>query len=237
MELTGTLDTFPLRELLELMQDSSICGLLHIEGSRGSGVIGANDGLICHAEYADQLGHEALWLLFEEPAAHFTVRADKHMVVPQTLIGDARMLSDEGEDRAKQWRDIRPRVPSPQFVPIINGAINPAILQDSLDRTVFNAIDGSRTVAELVAPTGLELLDVSRSLARLVHAGMISLKSVPIAPTQPALLPPPANESAARPIVESTGGLFRRPLNVAASAESPPTTGLLARLSRAQQRS
>lgn len=237
MELTGTLDTFPLRELLELMQDSSICALLHIEGSRGSGVIGANDGLICHAEYADQTGHEALWLLFEEPAAHFTVRADKHMVVPQTLIGDATMLSDEGEDRAKQWRDIRPRVPSPQLVPVINGAINPAILQDSLDRTVFGAIDGSRSVAELVAPTGLALLDVSRSLARLVHAGMISLKSIPVAPIQSAPVVTPPNEATARPIVESTGGLFRRPLNVAPAAEAPPTTGLLGRLSRAQQRS
>jgi hypothetical protein len=229
MELTGTLDCFPLRELLELMQDSSMCGLLQIEGSRGAGYIGAKDGFICHAAYADQIGHEALWLLFEETDASFTVAADRSMKVPQTLIGDATMLSDEGEGRARLWREIRPFVPDTRLIPVATPGASSARLQDAFDRTVFEALDGRSTVDDLVFPTALSLLDICRSLARMISVGMVRLVQ------SPAVAAQVVSEAPARPSEPQSGGLFRRPLG-AAIPDNAPKTGLLGRLSQAQQR-
>jgi len=228
MELAGTLDCFPLRELLELMQDSSMCGLLQIEGGRGTGYVGAKDGFICHAAYADQTGHEALWLLFEETTAPFTVVSDRSMKVPQTLIGDATMLSDEGEDRARQWREIRPFVPDSKLIPVATPGASSASLQDAFDRTVFEAVDGVSTVDDLVFPTALSLMDISRSLARLISVGMVRLVQSPAAAARPASPAPAVSEA-------PSGGLFRRPLGPAIP-DNTAKTGLLGRLSQAQQR-
>lgn len=236
MELTGTLDCFPLRELLELMQDSSMCGLLQIEGSRGSGLIGSKDGFICHAEYAGQVGHEALWMLFEETTAHFIVRADRSMSVPQTLIGDATMLSDEGEARASQWRDIRPLIPHTQLIPITTPGADASRLQDTIDQTVFAALDGVSTIDDLMFPTALSVLDICRSLTRMISVGMVRLSQSPSAAAQLGGMASIPAEAPARPAAEApSGGLFKRPLG-AAIPDNAPKTGLLGRLSQVQQR-
>jgi hypothetical protein len=207
-----------------------MCGLLQIEGSRGSGLIGSKDGFICHAEYAGQVGHEALWMLFEETTAHFTVRADRSMSVPQTLIGDATMLSDEGEERASQWRDIRPLIPNTRLIPVATPGADASRLQDAIDQTVFQALDGVSTIDDLIFPTALSVLDICRSLTRMISVGMVRLSQSPGAA---ASIPV---EVAARPAAEApAGGLFKRPLG-AAIPDNAPKTGLLGRLSQVQQR-
>ncbi len=219
MELTGTLDCFPLRELLELMQDSSLCGVVEITGSRGIGCVGARDGLICHAEYAGRLGHAALWLLFEETDASFMVSADASRVTRQTLIGDATMLSDEGEERARLWRPIRQRIPDLAMTPIVYSNARVQVSLEHLDSTVFAAIDNTRTIEELAEAVCLEVLDVCRSLIRLVDAGVVGL-------TTPSL--------AAPSIKEPSAGLFRRPLGTEPAAAAAPI-GLLGRLLQSQK--
>lgn len=245
MELTGTLDCFPLRELLELMQDSSLCGVVEITGSRGTGLVGARDGLICHAEYADKVGHAALWLLFEEINASFKVSADASRVTRQTLIGDATMLSDEGEERARLWHPIRQRIPNLTLVPIVYSNAHTQSTLEHLDSTVFAGIDNTRTIEELATAVCLEVLDVCRSLIRLVDAGVVGLTmSSPAGPrslvgAQFAATPEPASSPDAlkRPAPsnakDTSAGLFRRPLGSEPAAAAP--TGLLGRLMQSQK--
>jgi hypothetical protein len=247
MELTGTLDCFPLRELLELMQDSSMCGVVEITGSRGTGCVGARDGLICHAEYAGKLGHAALWLLFEETNASFKVSADASRVTRQTLIGDASMLSDEGEERARLWRPIRQRIPDLELIPVIHPNARTNAVLEHLDSTVFAGVDNTRTIEELAVAVCLEVIDVCRSLIRLVDAGVVGLTmphtmvaAQAVVSAQYMLSPESdvAPEALKRqPVTNSkdaTGGLFRRPLGAEPAVAAAPT-GLLGRLLQSQK--
>lgn len=235
MELTGTLDCFPLRELLELMQDSSMCGVVEIAGQWGVGRVGAKDGLICHAEYAGKIGHAALWLLFEETSAAFTVRSDTSRLTRQTLIGDASMLSDEGEERASLWRPIRQRIPDLNLVPVGQPAAQNLGSLEHVDTTVFVAIDGLRTISEIAEAICLEVLDVCRALIRLMDAHIVQLTSATLTATRATNIEPgPIADSLRKrsgPMLsakETSGGLFRRPMGAETAVAAP--TGLLGRL-------
>jgi hypothetical protein len=244
MELTGTLDCFPLRELLELMQESSLCGVVEIEGTRGTGCVGARDGLICHAEYAGKVGHAALWLLFEETNASFKVSADASRLTRQTLIGDASMLSDEGEERARLWRPIRQRIPDLVMVPVTHPTARTNVTLEQLDSTVLAGIDNTRTIEDLAVAVCLEVLDVCRSLIRLIDAGVVAL-IMPKAASQPVvsaqfvtpLEPAAAPDAVKRPVAtsgkETSAGLFRRPIGTEPAVAAP--TGLLGRLLQSQK--
>lgn len=173
MELSGTLQQFPLRELLYLMQDTMMCGDLELQGRYGIATVSSRDGLIRHAAYNHKVGLEAMWLIFEEPHdAAFVIRS-KRELNQESLIGDAKLLSDEGEERAQRWKSLRGLFPNDAVVPMVIAGSVPSKTIEPYDRIVFQSIDGVSSLADLAKKLVMEGIDVARSIARLADAGIV----------------------------------------------------------------
>ena len=177
MELTGTFNSFPLRELLELMQQSSMCGELEIVGKHGHGLILTRDGLVRHAEYNDKVGPEAVWLLFEEPNAEFAVR-DLRELTQETMLSDAMSLCDEAEDRARSWSELRIFIPSDNAIPYIRNGATPSQPLDSMAVAVARTINGESSIRQIAERLIIEPIDVSRAIVRLIKAGVVAIMGV-----------------------------------------------------------
>lgn len=205
MELTGTLHTFPLAELLEMMQQSSMCGVLELQGRIGLAQVWVRDGVICEAQYGAHQGRSALSALWEEPGLAFMVRSiDSHPYGPPGL-GDAQALIRQAQETVQLWRPVSQRLPSLEVVPVVRpGAVDRTRLGE-LDWNVLMAIDGQHSIRALTGPTVLELLDVCRAVVRLLDGGLIDVPG-----SQPQVGPerPSAPVSTGEPAAQ--GGLLKR---------------------------
>ncbi len=85
MQLDGTLDTFPLRELIEMIVYSSVTGVLELRLGQGVGQLFFYDGRPYHAVAGDETGLEAVPRLFEMPGAAFHFVAG-HTVTDETSL-------------------------------------------------------------------------------------------------------------------------------------------------------
>lgn len=240
MELEGTLKSFPLSELLEMMEQSSMCGVLEITGQRGVGRIWAKDSLLCQAEYAGTTGREALWQLFAEQDAPFVVRALDSHPWGRPGLGRASDLIAQAQEQIQSWQGIHQRIPSLDLVPLARAqAERPQVSE--LDRIVLAALDGKRTVRDLPEITLMEQVDICRALIRLIDAGLVELRRTQAVPAQamPQAAPqsplPPTPVAPAAPIAPPAppqarpGGLFKRPHGTE-PAPPPQPQGLLTRL-------
>ncbi|HEY1016948.1 MAG TPA: DUF4388 domain-containing protein, partial [Herpetosiphonaceae bacterium] len=195
MDLTGTLDRFPLRELLEMMQFSSMCGVLEIEAREGLGSIYAKDGSIYHASYDGETGNLALWLMFEELDARFHVR-DGVESDGRSLSNDLSYLMTEGEQRAERWRAVRARIPNLRLVPAFAENTAAGARIDEADWPVMAAIDGQRSIADIAAHTFIDTLDTCRILLRLIDAGLVRLLPAGSAAADQSWTPPSGGQPA-----------------------------------------
>ncbi|XSG75242.1 DUF4388 domain-containing protein [Herpetosiphon llansteffanensis] len=247
MELTGTFNSFPLRELLELMQQSSMCGELEVIGQHGRGVILTRDGLVRHAEYSDKVGPEAVWLLFEESNAQFAVR-DLRELSQETMVSDATSLCDEAEDRARSWSELRNFIPSDNAIPYIRNGAMPSQPLDSMAVAVARTINGEQSIRSIAERLIIEPIDVSRAIVRLIKAGVVAIvgvdpaKSLAAKVVVPASAPIPSPNltptlTPAKPAELVNAPLPAQPATQASSDISRPNQGgLLGRLAQGPAR-
>ena len=210
MELEGTFDTFPLSELLEMLQHSSMCGVLEVKGQHGLGSIWTRDGIICQAEYGGEKGRSAVLKLFQEPGRPFVVRAQNDHPWGPPGIGDAQTLTQQASEYQRTWGEVYKRLPNPDVVPVVIGQPAQSLKLTDLDWTVLMAINGEYSVRELTEPTMLDLLDVCRSVIRLRQMGVIELTER--GGTSHAIHPPThsAPTPAKSPQPPAQGGLIKR---------------------------
>ena len=71
MQLDGTLDKFPLRELIEMIVYSSVTGVLETHAGHDVGRIFFRDGRPYHAVAGEWRGVDAIGAMFEERSAPF----------------------------------------------------------------------------------------------------------------------------------------------------------------------
>lgn len=175
MQLSGTLDIFPLRELIEMVTYSSVTGVLEVQASGEVGQLFFKDGRPYHAIAGMQLGVDAVGTLFQAHAAPFRFLAD-HTAETVTLWLDPWDLMDRGEELARQWLHIRQRIPHAGLVPVLAGT--PARSQIHIGETtwpVLSAIDGQRTIEEIAVYLNLLLLDTCLALATLIDQELVTL--------------------------------------------------------------
>ncbi len=231
MQLDGTLDKFPLRELIEMVTYSSVTGVLEIRTGTEIGQIFFNDGRSYHAVVGALAGLDAVVAMFEELDAPFRFVADQE-TTETTLWQDTWEIIEHGEDQARKWRSVREQIASVDCVPVLRDA--PAIGQIQISDTawpVLAVIDGQRTVEEIAAHLNLVLLDCCLALVILLERDLIAIQ-----PPRPQLkksklkrLPslavpgdPPAEPAAPAPADEtssSAGGFLERLLAEAQSKE------------------
>ncbi|HNP74065.1 MAG TPA: DUF4388 domain-containing protein [Kouleothrix sp.] len=191
MQLEGTLDKFPLRELIEMIMYSSVTGVLEVGAGSQIGQVFFSDGRPYHAAVGERVGVEALGVLFEQRDALFRFVADK-ATAESTLWTDPWDLLDQGSDLASKWLRVRQFVPTLEHVPQLSGA--PVQGQIHINETVWpvlSAIDGHRSVQEISAFLNLVMLDTCLALMALVEQGLVLIQPPHFAP-HPTLVTPPA---------------------------------------------
>jgi hypothetical protein len=176
VQLEGTLDKFPLRELIEMVTYSSVTGVLEVRAGAEIGQIFFRDGRPYHAIAGQATGINATAAIFEERDAPFRFVADQD-TAESTLWQDTWEIIERSEEQARKWLGVRERIPTMEYVPAL--CDTPAIGQVQISEAawpVLAAIDGQRTVEQIAEYLNLVLLDCCLALVFLIDRGLIMVQ-------------------------------------------------------------
>jgi hypothetical protein len=125
------------------------------------------------AAYREQM-EEEIYELFVDRGATFEFRENEKPATPGKVIDEKYKLSGNGlimeaARRLDEWGFIRQRVPSDRCVFEAGGTVEqiPESERDGATLDVMAALDGTRSIAEIVAKTGLTRFAVCKKLAVL----------------------------------------------------------------------
>lgn len=99
----------------------------------------------------------------------------------------------EGSRRVDEWDHIRQVVTSTDLIPVREGEIDPAGLQEA-QRKIVELVDGHRTIAEIVLESRSSQFVVSRTICDLAAAGKMGLAERPKGAAKAAEPVPVASE-------------------------------------------
>ncbi len=222
MQLEGSLQQFPLSELLAMVVGSSVTGVLELSFDHSIGLIFSSDGHLYHATVSDIVGFGAFCRIFAERDAQFRFIAGQTSD-QETLHHDSWDLIEEGERQAKAWEQVRHLVRGVDWVPVLRtGAPPPQISISEGAWPVLSAIDGQRNVAAIADELGYVPVEVALMLCELLEQGLVVLN--PPSAARRALFPsfsPQAYsepEAPATPAGRGRGNFFERLLT-----KAPPT--------------
>lgn len=203
MKLEGTLQIFPLRELIDMVIYSSVTGVLNLYDADAVGHIYFRDGHLYHADHGGISGVEALTAMFELPPTAGFAFVGNTVVEERTIWGDAEFHLQSAERTAVRWHHVRPIVRNLGLVPRMlvtpEAAMNRA--GPSYHR-MLPMIDGRQSLHQIADQLGWAALDVAEAAARLCQAGVLELGAAPHR-GEPARV-------ADEPLRRSDDGLFNR---------------------------
>lgn len=207
--LQGTFETLPFAELLGLLAQSHKTGALWLDAGPASAVVHLVDGRCCAAvspETPEPLNDAAslmvrvVDLCFEiaraEDGSFRFAQEEPPWRCSETV--DLESANDELTRLLDEWREIQSVIPSLECR--IRLAEELAVDDITIDRgrwRLLTAIDGRRTVRDLVRKTNRPVLDVCHALVALVEAGACNIAQ-----------PPATSARGSR----STGGKANRPV-------------------------
>jgi hypothetical protein len=207
VQLDGTLATFPLRELIEMIVYSSVTGVLELRANMEVGQIFFRDGQPYHAILGDRSGNDAITAMFEERDAPFRFVADRE-ATGATLWMDPWELIERGEEQARKWASVRAHIPNVECVPTLSGTPSEGHIQISETIwPVLAVVDGQRSVREIAEHLNWVLLDACVAIMGLIDRGLIAIHPPRSAAHQPAGPAPafPAPATSASPAKAATG--------------------------------
>lgn len=224
MKLEGSLDVFPLRELIEMTVYSSVTGVINIYNQHHHGQIFFHDGQSYHAVYDEQKkGVEALSEMFSETTATFTFVADT-TTEEETMFGDIFDLMESAERIAIRWKRVRRLVPDMQMVPVLICPANQARFSISPEHwQIFAAINGQISVSEIVESLNINSIEVCEAIAQMCDDHLIELRQVRSVQPVLSVLPTDKAPSTAASTRPSGGILGRLMSNIPAKTEGLPT--------------
>ncbi len=209
MKLEGSLDVFPLRELIEMTVYSSVTGVINIYNQHHHGQIFFHDGQAYHAVYDEQKkGVEALSEMFGETVATFAFIADT-TIEEETLFGDVFDLMENAERMAVRWNRVRRLVPDMHIVPVLICPTNHARFSISPEHwTIFTAIDGERSIANISETLNIDLIEVCEAMAQMCDDHLIELRQVRY--VHPVLTALPTDKAPSTASTRPDGGILGR---------------------------
>jgi Domain of unknown function (DUF4388) len=219
--LQGTLETLALPELLGLLATSRKTGALWLDAANSSAVLYIDAGRCCAAESSeagDPLTDESALMARVIDVCFAVERADDgtfrfgheepSWVCEDTV--DIEVALDELGRLVEEWREIQAVIPSLDCR--IRLADDLGVEELTVDRERWQliiALDGRRSVRDLVRKTNRPVLDVCHAILAMVDAGAVNVG------------PPPA-----APVAGRTNGKVKRPTDVAVEPEAPYGPGV-----------
>ncbi len=178
MSLQGTLDSFPLGDVLRLLASTNKTGRLRVDGARGSGAVWVDGGAVVAAEVEPDRGvavAEVVFELLREEDGHFTFEADLTTSASGAPL-DVEPLLEEAEALLEEWRGIEAVVPSMQsWVALVPELGRNQVIVTADQWRALAAIGASRTVESLAEHFELGELGVGRMVKDLVDAGLVQI--------------------------------------------------------------
>jgi hypothetical protein len=177
VKLEGSLEMFPLRELIEMTVYSSVTGSLNIYSAQGDGHIFFRDGQPYHAIYNTQVtGMAAVVAIFEMLQATFTFVADA-TADEETLASDPLDLVENAERIARRWQRLRPDIPDLSIVPHLLCSQERARFNISPAHwSIFTAIDGQKSLETIIQALNMEPVEVCEAIVQMKSDHLIELK-------------------------------------------------------------
>ena len=199
MPLQGTIDSFPLADVLSLLNSSSRLGRLTVRGDRHTGWIEVAGGFLNAAEIEGKASLEPRGALFE--LLRCTGGDFEFLALDKVELSDATVegasLADclqESELRLKRWEEIEQVLPSTAHrIELVRQLPSDEIVVDPLLWSLLVAVQGTSAVCDVVERVRADELDVCAALTLLVADGL----AVVSAPRDTAALDTAALDTAA----------------------------------------
>ena len=207
--MQGTLDDFPLPDIIQLVSLSKKTGSVEIRSSDGAGTgkMFFLNGRIVSAQLEDLPPVEAILTFFTFPGGDFRFIDNDPAPHTEPITKSNELLLIEGVGRAEEWQKLRERIPSLDAV--LGLVADPAVTQRDINLKpeewrILTMINGRDSLRAISQRTGLGNFRTARIIYHLIQAGLIAVQS--IAPPPAAPRPPPAVPNAPAPAGPRPGG-------------------------------
>jgi hypothetical protein len=231
--LQGTLDTFSLAEVLDLIERARQTGALTVQGPDGHGTLYIAAGRFSAGEAADYSGPvddrhaldvrliDVCFHLMRFEAGSFEFSANETAPWTAERATDIGPIVETVEHIVRAWPAVEAVLP--------NFDVRPTLAEDlpedslTLSRSafkIFTSIDGDRTVRQIAREVGQSIVEVGPVLKDLIEHGAVVIETgdrTP-APPVPELILPPGAVHVAHEAVSDTGG---DPIEMVTSVPDP----------------
>jgi len=176
VKLEGSLDTFPLRELIDMVMYSSVTGVLNIYVLGEAGYLYFRDSVLYHAERGSSTGVQALAELLEPARGEFSFVSEL-VTAGDSLYGGVSMHLQTAERLAARWRQIRAYIPTLELIPQLVVAREAATRRLSpAHHAVLDAVDGRANLRQITDILGWAEVDVAEAAAQMSVDELIDLR-------------------------------------------------------------
>ncbi|MCU1448514.1 MAG: hypothetical protein JWP02_684, partial [Acidimicrobiales bacterium] len=175
MSLQGSLDGFPLPDVLALLASTKKRGELRIAGHNGAGRIWVADGAVVGVEAGSaRVPVDALFRLLRVDSGSFTF--DPMADVPDGKPADVEGLLADAQMRLAEWRVIEAVVPSGATRVALRDELPAAKVTVSATQwRVVRAIGGGATVDDVARALDVDEFAACQTVKRLVDAGLVAV--------------------------------------------------------------
>lgn len=188
MSLSGSFETLPVPEVLGLLAGSNKTGGLRLESDGSTASVYLADGWCVAAEGLDREGPcesvkelevrlvDVCFEIARLETGTFAFDADATPGYDTSHRVDVSVAVVELEDQLEQWESIKQVIPSLEHRPRLSAALEIETIEFDSERwKLVVAVDGRRTVRQIVHKLGGGLIEVCREIASLVEVGAISM--------------------------------------------------------------
>ena len=173
MSLQGSLDGFPLPDVLALLASTKKQGELRVAGHHGAGRVWVSDGAVIGVEAGSvRAPVDALYQLLRVDTGTFTFDAGTE--VPSGKPFDLEPLLTEAQARLAEWRVIEAVVPSLAARVQLSEELPASKVTVSANQwQVLRTIAASGTVEDVAAALDADEFHACQAVKRLVDAGLV----------------------------------------------------------------
>ena len=177
MSLQGSLDGFPLPDVLALLASTKKRGELRVAGHQGAGRVWMADGAVVGAQAGSTRAPvDVLFQLLRVDAGSFTF--DPHADVPAGKPSDLEPLLAEARARLIEWHEIEAVVPSlAAGIELVDELPSPKVTLSAAQWRVLRAVAGGGTVDDVARALDLDEFGACQAVKRLVDVGIVFVDS------------------------------------------------------------
>lgn len=192
MALQGTIDSFPLDDVLGFVSGPAQSGVLRVEGDRGTVRLWIADGAIVGAESAGAAVSDPVHVVFEAlrfRAGSFSFDDDPMGPAERLDPRGIPAVVREAAELRDEWDAIEAVLPSPAHrLNVVVPLPQDHVTLDAGSWRIVTALGRTDTVASVLARSGLSDLDAARGLVVLVRQGLVEVVGPAATEAEPAVV-------------------------------------------------